>query len=140
MKLFITTLILFLLIGCSPEKKTEINANLVEKNKETAFRNDLIRLVQEAKKLEAEGRALDFYRLTPTPRNTELCLKAVEERTPRLEDFEARVAKLPDNYRTKLSPIFSDLNQCIACDKKAMESCKKARATINQAIKELFPQ
>ncbi len=140
MKLFIIALNLFLLISCSLEKKTENNANLIEKNKETALRNEVIRLTQEAQKLEQEGRALDLYRLIPNQHETDLCLKAVEERTSRLEYFEERTAKLPDTYQSKLSLILNDLKQCVACHKKAIENCKKARASINQAIKEFFPQ
>lgn len=142
MRLLIFLLTLSFLFACSqtPKTNTNSNTNLAEKNKQTALRNDLVRLVQEAQKLEQEGRTLDIYRTMPSVANTEACLKAVGERSVRLEDFQKKSESLPDNYKTKLLPIYDDLNKCISCEKTALENCKKARANINEAIKEFFPQ
>ena len=144
MKLLITSLILIFLISCSPTPSENTNANakakLAEKNKETATRNEMIRLVQEAQKLEQEGREMEFYRKSQISIESGACAKALEKKAAGIAEFQRKMEEMPENYKSKLELIFADLSKCFACEKKAIESCKKARATINQVIKEVFPQ
>ncbi len=134
-------LVPFLLISCaSPPNNTQNKTNVAEKNKETAVKNEVTRIIELAQKIEKDGRNLDFYRYSSLPGDKKLCLESVAKKTSRLEDFKSRVEKLPDIYRAKLSPIYRDLDNCLACEKNAVESCKKGRTAINEVIREIYPK
>jgi len=57
-----------------------------------------------------------------------------------LTEIENKINSLPETYIAQLMPIIGELNECISCSKKAMDGCKKARASINDSIKQIFPQ
>ena len=144
MKYLVLLLLLagFISSACTPEAKPAKNTDpaLIEKNKKTALRNQVVVVVQEAQKLEQEGRSLDVFRTMPSEKNNAECMRAVAERTVRLEDFKSKSSALPENYSVKLLPIFDDLDKCVSCTKTAVENCKKARAMINEVIVEFFPK
>lgn len=138
MKLFFMLLISFFLISCGSSPETQNKIDLAEKNKETAIRNEVTRVIELAQKMEKDGRALDYFRNSYFPYDKKECLKVSAEKSAGLEDFKTRVEKLPAPYREKLSPIYEDLEKCFGCEKKSVESCKKSRAAINQIIKEIY--
>lgn len=143
MKLLTVSLTLLFLISCSQTVSNDnanAKANLAAKNKETAARNEMVRLVQEAQQLEQEGRDMEIYRQYQSPINTKACAKVLAEKSVKMEEFQKKMDGLAENYKAKLAPIFEDLSKCVACDKKAMDSCRKTRASLNQIIKEVFPQ
>jgi division protein CdvB (Snf7/Vps24/ESCRT-III family) len=141
MKFYVSLLILFLFVSCSKNQPPDTAADEQKKakNKEIALKNEVTELTRLAQKLEQQGRAMEMFRERAGEANNDReCLIALEDGQKQLKDFEARVKVLPENYNAKLSPISVELNQCISCEKKAMEDCKKARAFINQAIKEIY--
>jgi len=140
MRLILLLLVPLLLISCDPPPKPQNNANIAEKNKETALKNEVTRIIELAQKIEKDGRNLDIYRYSDLPGDKKACLESVAKKTSRLEDFKTRVEKLPDDFRGKLSPIYTDLDKCLACVDKAVESCKKARGAINEVIREIYPK
>ncbi len=130
-------------ISCSaaskPDKPVIVDSAKIEKNKQTAVKNEVGKIIQESQYLEGIGRNFDSYRISQKAESRRACNDLVEDQRREIADLEARIHKLPDNYSDKLTPIINDLNQCVSCSKTAMESCVKARATINQTIKEIFP-
>jgi hypothetical protein len=140
MRCFFIALTLFLSIACTTSQTSQNNVNLAEKNKETALKNELKRTVRMAQEVEKDGRALDYLRNSYFPEDKKNCQASSAEKRVSFEDFKTKVEKLPDPYREKLSTLFEDLDKCFNCDKKAVESCKKSRAAINQIIRELFPE
>lgn len=138
MKLFIASLTFFFLVSCSQPANDNANAkaNLAAKNKETAAKNEMIKLVEEAQKLEQEGRDMEIYRKFPGS----ACGKALAKKTVKLQEFQTKLDGLTENYKSKLAPIFEDLSKCVACEKTAMDSCRTTRASLNQLIKEVFSQ
>ena len=143
---FILTLLttMLFLISCSQPASDNANENakarLAEKNRETAARNEMVRMLETTQKLEQEGREMEIYRQYSSPINTAACAKVLAEKRVKMQEFQQKLEAMPENYKRKLVSIYEDLTKCVACDKTAIESCKKARANINQVIKEVFPQ
>jgi division protein CdvB (Snf7/Vps24/ESCRT-III family) len=146
MKLYISLLFTFafFLIACADKPKTnqssaEVNA-IIEKNKQTSLLNEVSAITRTAQRLEGYGREMDSYRRAPDAARQETCNKLMTDGKQDLTELETKINNLPENYKIQLTSITSDLNACVSCSKKAMESCKKARASINDYIKQTFPQ
>lgn len=157
MKICLSITLAFLLAACSnaggnnaaqPENKVagvgNNNANaaeLSEKNKRIAFRNEATRATETAQMLEKQGRQMESYRLAADAETAREC-KAVEANFQReVKDLETKIKSLPDPFDASLTPIMQDLKACVSCSKQAaMPACVKARASINDAIKEMFAQ
>jgi hypothetical protein len=141
MKLYISLLTIFFLASCSgkPAVKNAPDENKIAKNKEIAIKNEATELTRIAQKLDQQGRGMEMYRQAGNAENMRECNLAMEDAQKQLKDFEERVAKLPDSFRLALTPIAADLYECAACSKKAMDGCRKARASINEAIKKIYP-
>jgi len=143
MKLLITMLSALFFISCSaasqPNKSVIVDSAKIEKNKQTAIRNEVSEITRESQYLERIGRDMDSYRLAQDAESRRTCNALMEDRRREIADLEARIKNLPDNYNVQLTPIIADLNQCVSCSKKAMDSCVKTRASVNKAIKEIFP-
>ena len=128
-------------MSCSgkPQVNNVADENKKAKNKEIALKNEVTELTRVAQKLDQQGRGMEMFRQAGNAANDRECNAAMEDGQKQLKDFEERIGKLPDNYRAQLTPIIADLNDCVSCSKKAMDGCRKARASINQAIKGIFP-
>lgn len=138
--LFFTILIC---IGCSggePANAPDANRErIIAKNQETAARNEASLVTQAAQKLEKDGRALETYRRAGNAASRRECDLLAADQQKQVQTLADRIAKLPESNQTLLAPIIGDLNECVSCAKTAMESCVKARASINKAIKQMFP-
>jgi hypothetical protein len=95
--------------------------------------------LQDAQKVEKLGRNMNSYRLGTDAESKRICNVVSEENRAGIADLETRIKNLPDNYKEQLYPIIIDLNECVSCSKKAVDSCVKARASINKMIKEVYP-
>ena len=130
-------------IGCTeslPANNTDPNREkIIAKNKQTAAINEATLITQTAQKIEHEGRGMETYRNSSSPQSPRECQSVMADEQKQVQDLADRIAKLPEEYKPSLTPITGDLNDCVSCSKKAMESCVKARASINGAIKTLFP-
>ena len=145
MKLYISILAVFLFISCSgsnpqSDEQAAKNEAIKAKNKHTAAANEATQITLTAQRLEKEGRAMDLYRNSAKSASQRECNSVMEDQQKQVKDLNDRIQKLPDPFNTQLTPIIGDLNVCVSCAKDAMESCVKSRATINGAIKQLFPQ
>ena len=142
MKFYISVLTLLFFVSCAktPPADNGASENLRARNKETAAKNEVNTITREFQLLEKQGRAMDLFRNQNNAENDRECNAAMEKARQKITELETRAAALPDNYKSALLPIIPDLNECVSCSKKAAESCIKARASINQAIKNLFPQ
>lgn len=142
MKRCILLLISFLLISCSgkPPADNTKAANVKTKNEELALSNEVSAITRAAQKLEKQGRGLETYRTSPKAEALRECNLISEDARKEINDLDVRIQKTPDKYKTPLAPVIPDLNECVACSKKAMDGCVKARASINKAIKEIYPQ
>ena len=109
------------------------------KNKQTAMLNEVTNITQIAQKIEKEGRGMNSYRQSAKPESQRECGIIMADEQKQVQNLADRIAKLPESYSRALTPITGDLNDCVACSKKAVENCVKARAAINQAIKEMYP-
>ena len=142
MKLHILILAAFLFLSCAAEPPTNnvvVNEQTRAKNKLTAVKNEVTEITRVAQKIEQYGRDLEPYRETSDAESARQCNLIVEDRRKQIVDLETRVNNLPDDYKARLMPIVSDLNECVTCQRKALNGCKKARASINQLIKEIYP-
>jgi hypothetical protein len=141
MKARILILTIFLFISCAkkPPVDSAANERIREKNKEVAAKNAVTEITRLAQKLEQNGRDMQSYREASGAESDRQCNLILEERRKDLIDLETRINKLPENYKSKWTPILNELNECVSCAKKGLGDCKRARASINQAIKELYP-
>ena len=142
MKSIISTLTIFLFIACNgkPPADNSKAANIKAKNEELALTNEVSAITRTAQKLEKQGRGLETYRNSRKVEALRECDMIAEDSRKEIADLEIRIQKLSDNYKTRLAPVIPDLNECVACSGKASEGCVKARASINKAIKEIYPQ
>jgi hypothetical protein len=142
-KIFITILFTFFFIACSAapraNKPEAQNKAIIEKNKQINLLNDVGKILQDAQKVEKLGRNMDSYRLGTDAESKRICNVVSDENRAGVVDLETRIKNLSDNYKEQLSPIITDLNDCVSCSKKAVDSCVKARASINKMIKEVYP-
>ena len=146
MKFYLSVIITFILFltSCADKPKSnqsaaEVNA-IAEKNKQTAVLNEISSLTRTAQRLEGQGRAMDSYRRAPDAERQRICNQIMEDSKRDLTEMQTKINNLPEQYIAPLSSITGDLTECTSCSKKAMESCKKARASINELIKQTFPQ
>ncbi len=139
--LLIFTILIF--IGCAGSQLTgntdPDKERIVAKNKQTATLNEVTSITQAAQRIEKEGRAMEAYRYLTKAADVQRCHSIAADEQKQVQDLADRITKLPENYNTILTPVTADLNDCVSCAKKAMESCVKARASINGAIKQLYP-
>lgn len=144
MKIYIFILLTTLLfVSCSvqpptTEKPRAANVANTEKNRQTAAKNEVTEITRFAQRIEQRGRAMDTYRAMPGADGARQCASVMEDERKQIVNLEARVKSLPENYNVRLTPIIGELNECVSCAGEAIESCKKARASINQAIKEIY--
>ena len=142
MKISLLLLTIFIFVSCSPEKPRQSDEEreiIKARNEEIALKNEVSAITLDAQKLEKKGRGMEIFRQAKNAENDRECQSAMEEAQKESKDLDARIAKMPDQYKKSFAPIFPDLTECVSCSKTAMESCVKARASINKAIKELYP-
>ena len=142
-KIFIPVLFTFFFIACSAAPKADKpaaqNKAIIEKNKQINLLNDVGKILRDAQSAEKLGRNMNSYRLGTDAESKRICNVVSEENRAGVVDLEARTKNLPDDYKEKLFPIIADLNECVSCSKKAVDSCITARASINKMIKEEYP-
>jgi division protein CdvB (Snf7/Vps24/ESCRT-III family) len=143
MKLCISILFMtFLLVSCAVQPQTNkpgvATVANTEKNRQIALKNEVTEITRVAQKIEQQGRAMDSYRALPGADGARQCATVMDDLRKQTADLEARIKNLPENFSVRLTPIIGELNECVACAKQAIESCKKSRALINQAIKEIY--
>ena len=133
---------IFVSVGCAGNQQaqnTDPNKEkIIAKNKQTATLNEVTSITQTAQKIEKEGRAMESYRYLTKAADVQRCNSIAADEQKQVQELADRITKLPENYKTILTPITDDLNDCVSCTKKAMDSCVKARASINGAIKQLY--
>ena len=140
MKLITFFLAVCFVVSCTSQPVANaVDENKKAKNKQTAIINEVTLLTTLAQKLERQGRGMEIYRQANNAANDRECNIAMEDGQKQLKDYEARANSLPDNFKTQLIPLTNDLNICVSCDRKALESCVKSRAAINKIIKEIYP-
>ena len=141
MKLCLSLLITIFFVSCSasPPAKNVADENKQARNKEIALKNEATELTRVAQKLDQQGRGMEIFRQAGNAENVRECGAAMADGQKQLKDYADRVGKLPDIYKNHLTPLVADLNECVSCEKKAMDGCRRARASINQAIKQLYP-
>lgn len=109
------------------------------KNREIAAKNEVTEITKTFQKLEQQGRGMEIFRQANNAANDRECAAAMEDAQKQTTALEAKIKNLPESFHAKLMPMIGEVAACAACADDAMESCKKARASINQAIKELYP-
>jgi len=141
MKLYILILLFISFSSCAskPPIDNALNENIKEKNKETAVKNEVTKITRLAQAIEQQGRDLQSYREAFDAESARQCNQIVEETRKQTADLEIRINNLSENYKKKLLPIVGELNECVSCAKKKLDDCKKARASINQVIAEIYP-
>ncbi len=143
MKFYISILFTtFLFVSCANQSQADKSGAATvantEKNKQIALKNEITEITRVAQKIERQGRAMDSYRALPGAEGARQCAAVMDDRRKQTADLEARIKNLPENYHVRLTPIIGELNDCVSCAKQAIDGCKKARASINQAIEELY--
>lgn len=132
----------FLFISCSvqPQANQPRAANIAntEKNKQIAAKNEVTEITRIVQKIEQRGRAMDTYRAMTGADGARQCASVMEDERKQIANLVTRVKNLPENYHSRLMPIIGELDECVACANKAIESCKKVRAAINQLIEEIY--
>ncbi len=143
MKLSVTILTALFFISCAAAPKADkpkVPDNVkIEKNKQTAVLNEVGATVRDAQSIEKLGRNMNSYRLAIDAASRRACDVVMEDNQREIVNLEARIKNLPDNFKDELTSIVPDLNECVSCAKNAMDGCIKARASINNLIKEIYP-
>ena len=141
MKFYILILASILFVSCANPLPIDNTAkeNLKEKNKETIAKNEITKIITLAQQIELQGRDLRLFRESPNAESIRQCNLIVEEKRKQTADLETRIKNLTENDTNKLMPIIGELNDCLSCTKDTLNTCKKARESINQAIKETYP-
>ena len=143
MKTTLLFLTIVIFIGCAGSPTTDNpdpnKEKTAAKNKQTAMLNEVTNITQIAQKLEKEGRGMESYRQSAKPESQRECGIIMADEQKQVQNLADRITKLPESYSRALTPLTGDLNDCVACAKSAAESCVKARAAINLAIKKLYP-
>ncbi len=143
MKLCISLLFTaFLFVSCAVQPRADkpgaASLANTEKNRQIALKNEVTEITRVAQEIEQQGRAMDSYRALPGAEGARQCAAVMDDQRKQTANLEARVKNLPENYNARLMPIIGELNDCVSCAKQAIEGCKKARASINQAIEEIY--
>ena len=141
MKLYFSILALFLFVSCAPQPAADntVNESVKEKNRQTALINEVTKITRLAQTIEQQGRDMQLFRETTGAESKRQCSVILDENLKQTADLETRIKNLPEDYSKKLAPITGEINECLSCTRNTLENCKKARATINQVIKEIFP-
>jgi len=142
MKLSILLLIAVFFVACSAAKPPANDAaaeNKRARNKEIAVKNEVTEITETLQKLEQHGRDMEFYRRANNAAKDLECRDAMEDAQQRAAALETRIKNLPESFHAKLLPMIGEVTACASCADDAMTSCRKARASINQAIKEMYP-
>ena len=142
MKLCILLLVTVFFIACSAAKPPVNDAaaeNKRARNREIAAKNEVTEITKTFQKLEQQGRGMEIFRQANDAANDRECNAAMEDAQKQTADLEARIKNLPESFHARFIPMIGDVAACASCADKAMESCKTARASINQAIKEIYP-
>jgi len=143
MKLSITILAVLLITSCAAAPKIDTpkaaESVIIEKNKEIAALNEVGAIVRDAQAIEKVGRNMKSYRIYFDARSRSECSVVMEYNQRDVAALEARINKLTGDYKNKLTALIPDLNECVSCSKNAADACVKARASINQIIKEIYP-
>ncbi len=142
-KISFTMLSAVFFIACSAtprvDKPITPNEAIIEKNKQITLLNEVGETVRDAQSIEKLGRNMDSYRLALDAESKRVCNVVMEENRQEVINLEARIKNLPASYKDQLTLIIPNLNECVSCSKKAMDSCVEARASINKMIKEIYP-
>lgn len=148
-------LALFFLAACgsnAPQPNDKAAANvgdnsnnsaalMSEKNKRIALKNEAVKATETAQTLEKQGRQMESYRLANDAASARACKSVEEDLQRQAKDLETKIKGFPDPFGASLAPVVGDLNLCVSCSKQAaMPACVKARATVNDAIKQMFAQ
>ncbi len=147
-------LALFFLTACggAPQSNDKVvnnvgdNSNnsaalMSEKNKRIALKNEAVKATETAQTLEKQGRQMESYRLANDAGSARACKSVEEDLQRQAKDLETKIKGFPEPFGAPLAPIIGDLNLCVSCAKQtAMPACVRARATINDAIKQMFAQ
>ena len=141
MKFYILILTIIFFVSCAekPPVNNAANEQIKEKNKLIAAKNEVTALTGLAQRLEQQGRDLQAYRESSGAESLRQCNAILEERRKELADLETRVNNLPEIYKNKFVPVVSEIGECLSCAKKGLDDCKRARASVNALIKELYP-
>lgn len=141
MKFYSLILASIIFVSCAspPIIDNTAKESLKEKNKETAAKNEITKIINLAQQIELQGRDLRLFRESPNAESRRQCNLIVEEKRQQTADIETRIKNLTENDIIKLMPIIGELNDCLSCTKDTLNACKKARESINQAIKENYP-
>ncbi len=143
MKLSITILAVLFFTSCAAAPKIDTpkaaESAIIEKNKEIASLNEVGAIVRDAQAIEKVGRNMKPYRIVYNDASRRECNVVMEYNQHDVAALEARVNKLTGDYKNKLTTLIPDLNECVSCAKNAADACVKARASINQIIKEVYP-
>lgn len=148
MKFFIAILVLILFVSCSGNKNNNPSPSInnaaaanpkSEKNKEISLKNEVVQATQTAQDIEKRGRQMESYRLAVDTESARQCAAVKENLQREIKDLELKINNFPRPFNDSLKPSVADLNGCVSCSKTtAMASCVKARASINEAIKQMF--
>ena len=137
--ILILSFIFFVSCAEKPAADNTVNENVKEKNKETAVKNEVTKITRLAQAIEQQGRDMQPFREAYDAESARQCNQIVDETRKQTANLEIRINNLPENYKKMLMPIVGELNECVSCAKKNLDDCKKARASINQVIKEIYP-
>lgn len=89
------------------------------------------------KRLEQQGRNMDFLRSNQTIEKIRDCGNLMRERQPIADDLRSKAESLPRPITTWLTPAAVELKLCVSCSSFAMDYCNRAKSSLDQAAKEM---
>lgn len=87
--------------------------------------------------LEMQGRNMQSLRNTDDLTKVKECGNLMRERQKIADDLRSEAEKLPNPYSIPLSPAAIELKICVSCATSAIESCNRAKTSLEDAKKEI---
>lgn len=87
--------------------------------------------------LEKQGRSMESLRNTEDLTKVKECGNLMRERQKIADDLRTEAEKLPNPYSISLSPAAIELKICVSCASSAIDSCNRAKSSLQEAKREI---
>ena len=109
----------------------------VDKNKIAETKNKGEEVFKKLVALEQQGIGMESLRNTNDLTKVKECGNLMRERQKIADDLRTETEELPNPYSIRLSPAAIELKMCVSCGSSAIDSCNRAKTSLEEAKKEM---
>jgi len=109
----------------------------IDKKKIAETKNKGEEVFKKLVALEQQGRSMESLRNTNDLEKVKECGNLMRERQKIADDLRTETEELPNPYSIKLSPAAIELKLCVSCASSAIDSCNRAKTSLEEAKKEV---